>query len=226
MLSTLREISLFANISQDDLVKLSDIVQQRKFSKGNIIFLEDEPGQTFYIIKSGLVKISRIASDGRIKTLSILQPFDYFGEMAVLDSHHRSATAEALVDSVLLVIYKNDFENLIKKNPHIALEIIHTLSERLRYANQQIEDLAFQDSQRRLINIILKLTQQFGEKDAEKIKIKITLTHQELSELAGVSRETVTRHLNHLEREGLIKLEKHQLIILNEKDLKKYKSKT
>lgn len=219
----LKRVPLFTKMSDDDLVRLSRIVQERHFPKGNILFLENEPGHTLFIIKSGLIKISRVAPDGKAKTLTILHALEFFGEMAILDDQYRSATAEALADASVLTIYKKDFEALIKKYPHLALEVIHTLCQRLREANHQIDDLAFQDSRGKIANVLLRLAKEFGHSidNNVSITIKISLTHQELSEMAGLSRETTTRMLNKLEVENIIALDKNHILIKDLSSLKK-----
>ncbi len=221
ILTYLRQALLFSKAKDDDLRKISQVVKGKLFARGSIIFLENEPGHTFFIIKSGLIKIARAAPDGRLKTLNILGPRDYFGEMAVLDEPFRSATAEALIDTEVYVIYKKDFESIIEKNPHIAMDVIHTLIQRLRHADQQIEDLTFTGSKERVVKTLVKLSEQFGKKTEEKIHIPLHLTHQEIAELAGLSRETTTRLLNEMERDGLLGFEKHHVIILSDSKFRK-----
>jgi len=221
ILAFLKQTVLFAKAKPQDLKKVCGVVKDKVFARGSIIFLENEPGHTFFIIQSGLIKIARSAPDGRMKTLNILGPGYYFGEMAVLDEPFRSATAEALLDSYVYVIYKQDFETLIEKNPHIALDIIHTLIQRLRHADQQIEDLTFTGSKERVVKTLVKLSEQFGKKQEDNIHIPIHLTHQEIAEMAGLSRETTTRLLNEMEKDGLLNMEKHHITILNDLKFRK-----
>ncbi len=221
ILAFLKQSVIFSKSKNDDLKKVCGVVKEKLFARGSIIFLENEPGHTFFIIKSGLIKIARAAPDGRMKTLNILGPGDYFGEMAVLDEPFRSATAEALLDSEVYVIYKRDFETLIEKNPHIAMDIIHTLIQRLRHADQQIEDLTFTGSKERVVKTLVKLSEQFGKRQEDKVHIPLHLTHQEIAELAGLSRETTTRLLNEMEKDGLLGFDKHQVTILNELKFRK-----
>lgn len=221
ILTFLRQVLLFSKAKDNDLKKICEVTKEKLFARGSIIFLENEPGHTFFTIKTGLIKIARAAPDGRSKTLNIMGPGDFFGEMAVLDEPFRSATAEALLDSEVYVIYKRDFELLIEKNPHIAMDVIHTLIQRLRHADQQIEDLTFTGSKERVVKTLVKLSEQFGKKDEEKIHIPLHLTHQEIAELAGLSRETTTRLLNEMEKEGFLGFEKHHVIILNDTKFRK-----
>lgn len=213
-------VPLFTGVSEPELKELSKIVKEKIFPKGSVVFFENEPGQTFYIIESGFIKISLLSEGGKAKTLSILKKNDYFGEMAVLNGKYRSATAEALVDSRVLLIYRKEFTEFIKKSPHLALNIIHTLSDRLREANRQIENLVFKDSQGKLVSTLLKLVEQFGEKKESTTVVNLSLTHQEISEMAGISRETVTRLISKLEKDGILKYGKRKLQILQEEKLK------
>lgn len=212
----LRRISIFQGVSEDNLAKIAALTAEKLYTKKSIICHEGDKGDTLYIIKVGRVKIAKVAMDGREKTLAIMQPGDFFGEMALFDDLPRSATAEAIDCEVrLLALNKRDFERAINENPSIALAIMRDLTRRIRAVNQQIEDLAFKDVHGRVASTLLSLAQTEGQKANGQVTIKIRMTHQDLANMVGSSRETVTRALNRMQAEGVIAISHQQITLLD-----------
>src|SRR5690606_9484013 len=108
-------------------------------------FFEGDPGDSLYVLRSGTVKIYRVAEDGREKTLAILHDGEFFGEMALLDEEPRSAIAEALAPTTAYALRRSDFHALLGENPQLSLRIIRVLSRRLRQTNAQLTDIVFRD---------------------------------------------------------------------------------
>lgn len=217
-LEFLKTIPLFSGVEEKYIKKLTEIARERKYQRGSIVFFEDEPGETIYIIKNGTIKIYIISEqDGKEKILSILQPGDYFGEMAILDGYGRSATAQSLEDSVLLIIYKNDFVKLLKESTEISHGIIYNLIHRLRETNLQIKELVFMNVRQRMVRTLLKLAGEY--KKVKNGKSVISLTQDELARFVGTSRETISRILNEFEKEGIVET-KRQSISVNVKKLR------
>lgn len=217
----LKEVPLFCEVSDDQILKISNLTQEKFYPKNTVIFFENDPGEIFYIIISGLVKILRYSENGKTSILTILGPRDYFGEMAVIDRCYRSATAETLTDTTLLTLHKRELENLIQHSPSFVLQIIHTLSNRLRQADAIIDTLTFQKTPKRIINTLLRLAQQFGKKEEKKVVMEISLTHQEIADLSGTARETTTRTLNKLKKEKLLEFSTREIVIFDWEKLSK-----
>jgi len=218
---TLKLFVLFQDCTSAQLAQVASIARERRFQKRHTIFLEGEKGNYVVLIVSGIVKISRSSSDGRIKTLALLRPKDFFGEMALfLPGRERSATAEAMTECRVITIDQTDFEKLLKENPGISLRIIQTLAHRLLAANRQIKTLALGDSHSKLADLLLVLKDEFPQPAGGAPLIP--LTHQELADLAGLSRETTTRLLNTFEHEGVVKLKSRQVALTNLETLKSY----
>lgn len=218
---TLKQFILFQELDPAHLAQVAAIARERKFAKRHTIFMEGEKGTYVVLIVSGIIKISRSSSDGRVKTLALLRPKDFFGEMAIfLPGHERSATAEALTDTRVITLDQSDFEKLLKDVPGISLRIIQTLAHRLQSANRQIKTLALGDSHSKLADLLLWLKDEFTSPAGGPPLIP--LTHQELADLAGLSRETTTRLLNTFEQEGVVKLRNRQVALTNLDTLKKY----
>ena len=214
----LRRVPIFGGVDDDNLLKIANISSEKTYSKKNIVFHEGDYGDALYIIKSGRIKIAKVAIDGREKTLTILKTGEFFGEMAILDDMPRSATAEAMDNDVkLLAISKNDFERLIIENPSIAIRIMKDLTKRIRQVNEQVQDLAFKDVHGRVASTLFSLLK--AERDASRMPNKhelnyLKMTHQDLANMVGSSRETVTRALNRLQDEGVISISHQQISIL------------
>ena len=212
----LQRVSIFSGVGQDSLERIAGITQEKTFPKKSIIFHEGDRGDTLYILKSGRVKISKITEDGREKTLALMQPGEFFGEMAIFDEQPRSATAEVLDEqAVVYTLAKRDFERLIIEHPTIALKIMRDLTRRIRLVNQQVEDLAFKDVHERVASTLKNLAEVEGRPIGSKVLINLKMTHQDLANMVGSSRETVTRALNRLQDEGIISIS-HQQITINQ----------
>lgn len=214
----LRRVPIFGGVDDESLIKVASITSEKNYSKKNIVFHEGDYGDALYIIKSGRIKIAKVALDGREKTLTILKGGDFFGEMAIFDDMPRSATAESMDNDVrLLSISKNDFERLIIENPSIAIRIMKDLTRRIRQVNEQVQDLAFKDVHGRVASTLFNLLTAEKEvsKDPNKDQINsLKMTHQDLANMVGSSRETVTRALNRLQDEGIISISHQQISII------------
>lgn len=219
--SVLKRVPLFSKIEDKELEKITEISHLKKYRKDKDIFSEGEVGDALYILVSGVVKVFRTSSDGRIKTLALLQKGDFLGEMAILEKEIRSANVRAVEDAEMLVINRRDFEASLTTNPQIAFKIMETLCARLRDADKQIESLTFQNVSGRLVIALLDLAEKHGVQTKKGIKIDMELTHQELSEMVGTAREVVSRILNDFRKTNCIEIEKHYITITDKEELKK-----
>lgn len=217
----LRRIQIFSKLSDKELEKFLGILSEKTYKDGEIIFHKDDPGSSLFILKSGLVKISINDKKGNEYILKIMYPFDFFGEMALLDGQSRSATVTSLEISTALIIKREHFISLIEKHPQIALSIMAVLSRRLRKTDEKIGNLRFADAYGKVAEIILDIAGESGIKNKSGIVLNLKLSRQGLADFAGVSRETVTRILNEFKKSGCIKMEKGKIIILNEAMLRR-----
>lgn len=217
----LRRIQIFSKLSDKELEKFLGILSEKTYKDGEIIFHKDDPGSSLFILKSGLVKISINDKKGNEYILKIMYPFDFFGEMALLDGQSRSATVTSLEKSTALIIKREHFISLIEKHPQIALSIMAVLSRRLRKTDEKIGNLRFADAYGKVAEIILDIADESGIRNKSGIVLNLKLSRQGLADFAGVSRETVTRILNEFKKSGCIKMEKGKITILNEAMLRR-----
>jgi CRP/FNR family cyclic AMP-dependent transcriptional regulator len=200
----LKRIPLFSELSETELERIYPLLKRRRYPKGHAVIKEGERGDVIYLIEKGQVKVKRQSLDGREKILDILSDGAFFGELSVLDEMPRSATVETMGDVSILTLHKNDFLRLFEELPPIAVKIIRVLSRRLRAADSQIEDLTFKSSREKIESMFIKLRDSHGVADHRGVRLAVSLTHQELADMAGCSRETVCRYVKELKDSGCL----------------------
>lgn len=215
----LRKIYLFAGLSDQELAEIAALCMDRKYQKGRIIFVEGEPGEAIYLLKSGLIKVSKQDGDGREHTLHYVYPGDIFAEVVLFDAGGYPATAEVVEDSEVGLIRNSDMDRLLIKNPGMTLELLKIMARRLRNAQQQIMELALKDTTRRLAGLLLKLAENHGINKENGVLISLPLTNQEIANLVGTSRETVNRILSEFRRRKAVTIVKQEGIIISKAKL-------
>jgi len=215
-LDFLRNVSLFESLDQQELEALSDVTFTRTFSKDNVIILAEEEGDTLFILKKGQVKVSIVSEGGREVILSLLGPGSVFGELSLLDGKPRSANVVAIEETDLLMLRRADFLQLIHKTPQIATALLAELATRMRKTDRQIEGLALLDVTSRISDTLLQLATEQGAETADGVTIESRPTHQELANMSGTTRETVSRVLKRLEGQGYINRNGRKITILRE----------
>lgn len=215
MVHFLRQIPLFSALKDEEIEAIYKLSVTKKCSKDTIILLEDEEGDTLFVILSGKVKVTTFSESGKEVIFSILNEGDFFGDMSLLDGKPRSATVISIEESELRLIRRSDFNKLIESHPGIALKLLEELTSRLRKADERIESLALLDVTGRVAGILLQLADERGEKTERSILIKSRPTHQELANMVGTTRETVTRILKQLENKKYINMDGKDLTIIN-----------
>lgn len=217
VLKILAKVPIFKGLDSKVLKSVLKKAQLQTFKKRKYILSEQEKGDAFYVIVSGLVKIFKKSSVGEQKTLTILKEGDFFGEMAELDSPIRSANAQAMVDTEVLVVPRNMFQKILHDHSQVMINILHALSARLRAADEQIRDLVFQNATGRVAIALFTLAEKYGVKSREGVKINIRLTQNELADLVGSAREIVARVIGTLRRNGSIQIHENGIIIICDK---------
>ncbi len=212
----LRNVSLFEGLNDVELEAIAELSFTRNFAKEGVIILAEEEGDTLFIIKEGQVKVSIVSEGGREVILSLLGPGAVFGELALLDGKPRSANVVATDDTSLVMLRRSDFQQLVYKTPQIAMALLAELARRLRRTDRQIEGLALLDVASRISETLLQLATDQGKETAEGIAIESRPTHQELANMSGTTRETVSRVLKRLENQGYIACKGRKIVVLRE----------
>jgi len=209
----LRRIHLFADLTDRESDTILDLMREKIIPKGTVVFHQHDNGGGLYLILSGVVKISRTGRDGRDVTVALLHEGNFFGEMSLLDGQPRSASATAVQSTRLLMLDREHFQRYVLAQTRISAKLLRELSKRLRAADQTIENLALGSVHDRLICLIGHLGRRAPLKNGLGI-IERAPTHQELAEMVGSSRETVTRSLAAIEKSGLIAIDRKRITLL------------
>jgi len=214
VIRALRAIPLFSGVGDADLEPLSQLVIERRFPKHRTIVEEGAPGDYMYIICEGRVKVTKLSGDGREKILELLEGGDFFGEMSLLDDAPRSASVEALSDVRVLALARNDFLELLKKSTNLAFAVVQELTRRLRQIDEQASSLSFQRVKERTQGLLLRMAKT--ETADPNRRLTQALTHQQIADMIGTSRETVTRAIKGLKRDGWLEQKGKQYAVLVE----------
>jgi len=209
----LSTVSIFSEIDKDSLVEVSKITTERSYPKGSMIILEEEYGDKLFIVQSGTVKITRVNDEGKEVILALLGSSEIFGEMAILDGESRSANVLAQETCSLLVISSEDFINILKKNFKVSFALMSELAKKLRKSDLQIEALSLSDAEHRIGVSILNLAEDMGVIRNGKVTIQNLPFQQDIANMAGTSRETVSRVMKTFEDRNLILKEGHTVVI-------------
>jgi CRP/FNR family transcriptional regulator, dissimilatory nitrate respiration regulator len=202
---------LFGGLPEEQLAAVAKIAVEKTFSKGESIFFEGDPGDGFYMVAEGKVKIFKMSWAGKEQILHIFGPGEPFGEVPVFHGQPFPANAEALMKSVLVFFPREKFIALVHENPSLALNMLAVLSMRLRRFVEQIENLSLKEVPARLSGYLLYLLEEQGSKDS----VELEISKGQLASLLGTIPETLSRIFARMSDEGLIAVDGKKIRILN-----------
>ncbi len=204
-LKLLKRIPFLSALSPAHLREVYRLAREVEIAAGQPVFTKRQDAEAMFIVLSGRIKIYTDSAGKKRKTFAYLKEGEFFGEMALLEDLPRTASAQAVSASRLLLIYKKDFQRLLARDPRLALYLLKTLCERLRRANQELEGMLFRNILGRVAKVVLDQAKSSGEPwKGGGIVLKDRFTQQELADMVGTTREPLTRALSSLRRAGLI----------------------
>ena len=209
--AVLKANQLLGGLPEPALDKLALLATRRSYRAGTRIFAEGDPGDALLGLIAGQVRISASTPGGQEVFLNILEPGDSFGEIAVLDGHPRTASADALTNAELFVIRRGDFLALIGKEPQLALPLLQLLCKRLRWTSDLIEEAVFLPVPARLARRLMRLADEHGR--AVDGLVTLRISQAELASFMNVSRQIVNQHLQQWRKRGWIELARGRVII-------------
>jgi CRP/FNR family transcriptional regulator, cyclic AMP receptor protein len=209
----LRNVPIVAELDDKVLEKIAKVGTRQKYKSGNIVVLEQESGAALFVIISGKVKVVRMDEEGHEVILSMFGPGEFFGEMSLLDGQARSASVVATTKSELFMIHRRDFIELLNEFPAVAISLLSELAMRLRKADMQIKSLSLKDAAGRIANVLLMLAEDVGIFRKGKVEIDELPLQQDMANMAGTSRETVSRMIHQFVESGEIQQKGNNLTI-------------
>jgi len=217
----LSRVPLFSELSREELERISSVAVPRSFPSGVRVFHEGDHSDACYLVRSGDLRVTREHPDGRAIALATLGPGDIFGELAMLDGEARSASVETLAESELLALPAVDMRRLLADRPEISVKLIAALTRRLRETNERVARQSFQTVPSRVAGV---LTQLIAEETSSEGRLGVTIrmNQADLAQLAGTSRESVSRFLATLERAGVVRVGRGRVTVLEPRRLRAY----
>jgi len=215
ILEFLRQMPLFAGLSDTELESVARDFVTRQFRQGETIFRQGDAGQLLYLIRSGSVRIFVMDEEGRETSVVLYGPGDVFGELAVIDELPRSASVIAMEDTAVLALTRDQLREHMRREPLLAHNFLKALSRRLRSSTQQVETLAFLDVQGRLARRLLQLADEHGVAEEGGVRINSPLTQSDLASLIGATRESINKALGAFRRRGLVNTVQGYIVIVD-----------
>ncbi len=211
----LKFVPIFADLDDETIDKISKLGKRKTFARDTVILLEHETGSALFVIEKGKVKVSRVSDEGKEVILTILGDSDFFGEMAILDGLARSANVTAIEDTDLFIIQRSDFLDLLYNHPEVSISLMQELTKRLRAADMKIKSLSLKDAEGKVATVLLQLADDLGMIKQGCVEIDKLPFQHDLANMAGTSRETISRTLHSFAKKGLIELDGNKLRIPN-----------
>ncbi|MGP4077782.1 Crp/Fnr family transcriptional regulator [Halobacillus sp. K22] len=204
-LTLLSQISLFEELSQEELMSIDQMSEMSPVKKGSTIVSPENKMDALFLLKKGQVRLYRMNEEGKQFTLDILVDGNIFGETSTVSLTDDQTYAEAMTDTYICTLSHRDYEEFIKKNPHVALKLIDILSSRLKDFYSLSEKIALSDVKHRLLYLLLMLSQKTGRRKQNWQTIEMKLTHQDLANMIGTTRETTSAMMSELKKDGFIR---------------------
>jgi CRP-like cAMP-binding protein len=211
-LSVLREQPIFCDLDPEALDQLCRYAKHTTLKRGTTIVSKGDPGNSLIVVISGTIKISVSSPDGRSAILNLIGPGEIFGEVAVLDGKARTADATANSNCEIYVIDRRDFIPFVRSQPALAMKFIELLCTRLRWTSDQVEEVILQNLPGRLASALLRLTEKHKLAPAGRT---IAITQQEISEMVGMTRESINKQLRAWAARNWVRLEHGAIVVLD-----------
>lgn len=211
----LKQVSLFVDLTPGELDGVAAVFKNQNFAKNDVIFMEEDTGKYMYVVVDGRVKVSRTLPSGKEMILAFHEKNDFFGEMSLIDGGTIPATVTAMTDTVILSVSRREFQEVLLGSPKISLVLLKMLCNRCRDAWKQVEVLNFNNADARIRTVLFHLCEKKGVKTADGVMISLYLTHREIADMTGISRETATRVLNNLQHQDILTVHTKHFVLHN-----------
>ena len=213
IIETLKKSQTFSCLTDTELKLVSRFFEKLNYKNNAHIFMEGDPSDWFYIVANGEVKILKHTLAGKDIILEIMSQGDMFGGVAVLDKKPFPATAQAMEQTTVIRISRQNLLEIMEEYPILKLETVKYFSDRLRDAHETLKNIATERTERRIASLLLKLSEKVGVEEADYKKIDFPLTRQEISEMVGTTVETCIRTMSKFQKQGMVKSSGGKILI-------------
>jgi CRP-like cAMP-binding protein len=220
-LAVLKKSAFFNSFSDSTLAEINRLFIEERYEKDDYVFFEGDAPEWFFIVKEGKVKLVKHSGTGKDVILQIFIPGDMFGEISLFDRKPYSSSAQLMEPSTILKLSRKDFFLLLGRHPFVATEMIMELGRQLKEAHTTIKSLAVDRVEQRLAHILLKLADKLGTPEKNGILLNLSLTRQDLADMAGTTVETTIRVMSRFTKTKIIKPVNGKIFILDSKELKR-----
>jgi len=219
----LQQVPLFRDLNVEEMERVENIAIRRFYAKKSVVFTEGSEKEAVFFIHDGLVKAYKTDENWHEQIVSFLKTGDMFPHIGFFNKDPYPATTEAIVDTHLLAVPVQKFEQLLLDTPTIAIKVMRVLGSKIKELQEKLQEFSGQDVNHRALSFLLKLAEQHGEWNGNTVHIDLPMTHQEFANTIGTSRETVNRLLNQLRKEKILQMNRNRMTISNIDALKMWK---
>jgi CRP/FNR family cyclic AMP-dependent transcriptional regulator len=215
----LRKIPLFEGVGLEPLKALAATVEIREFRRRQIVYLPGDPGEHVFFLQGGRVKCSKVSRDGKELTLDYHGPGAFFGELCLFAGAPREEMAEAMKNAIVAQLPREELRDLIFANSELAFRFAEVLAQRRRSAETKLEHFVFRDVHAKLAALLLELGREYGQETEEGVKVDLKITHQEMANLIGSTRETISLALASFRKRNLVNLQGRTVVLVDREGL-------
>src|SRR3954451_8874009 len=217
----LERVLMLGGRAPAEIEELAKVAVPRTYESGQVVFREGDEGDTCFVVRSGAIKITR-EHGGRTIALAELRSGDTFGELSMFGGEVRSATATALEATHAVALLAGGIRRLLASNPEIAVKMLESMANRVRATNQRLANQSFQTVAGRVAGVLMQLVDKRRWEGAGERDVLVEATQADIAQLAGASRESASRFLATLERQGLVTTQRGKVVVHDPGALRNY----
>jgi len=209
----LKQCDLFGRLEPEELARLESQCRVREFPPKSLIYLPTDEADGVVLLAEGQAKICTLTEEGKQAILAFIEPGELFGELALIEPGSREEYAEAVERCRVILIPAGEMQRLMERHPTVSLAVTRLIGLRRKRFERRLKSLLFKSNRERLVHLLVELAEQYGYRTGEGVRLRVKLSHQDLANIIGSTRESVTLALGQLQLEGQIKVGRRKLIL-------------